>query len=95
MKGEIPHRKGKIMSGRFPVKAAKYFIISLKSLQANAMQHEIEDPVIAEAISNLGSRPLGRFGSLRRKRTNIKIVCRNKKLKKQKENKEQWKKKTR
>ena len=36
MKGEIPHRKGKIMSGRYPVKAAEYFIKLLKQLSANA-----------------------------------------------------------
>lgn len=82
MKGEIPHRKGKIMSGRFPVDASKEFIIFLKSLQANALQNGIEDAVIAEAISNMGSRPYGRFGRIKRKRTHIKLVAREKKDKK-------------
>ena len=36
MKGETPHRKGKIMSGRFPKKAAQNFIVLLKSLSSNA-----------------------------------------------------------
>ena len=36
MKGEIPHRKGKIMSGRFPIRASKRFIELLKNLQGNA-----------------------------------------------------------
>jgi len=84
MKGEIPHRKGKIMSGRFPKKASEHFIKLLKSLQANANNHEIEDSVIVEAIANIGSRPYGRFGSIRRKRTHVKIKAMEKKL---------WKKK--
>ena len=43
MKGEIPHRKGKgMMSGRYPLNAVKDFIMLLKSLKANAINHEIE-----------------------------------------------------
>jgi ribosomal protein L22 len=72
------------MSGRFPKKAAEHFIVLLKSLQANAIQNEVEDPIITKAISNLGSRPLGRFGAVKRKRTNIKLVCRERKITKQK-----------
>lgn len=79
MKGEIPHRKGKIMSGRFPKKAGEHFIKLLKSLRANAINHEIEAPVITEAIANIGARPYGRFGSVRRKRTHVKIVARTEK----------------
>ena len=89
MKGEIPHRKGKIMSGRFPIKAAKRFIILLKSLQGNANMYEIEEPIISEAIANIGERPFGRFG-IRKKRTHVKIVVRNrekKKIKKEKSEK--------
>src|SRR3989344_1677891 len=37
-KGEIPHRKGKgMMSGGYPVSAAKIFIPILKSLKGNAV----------------------------------------------------------
>jgi ribosomal protein L22 len=81
MKGEIPHRKGKIMSGRYPKKAASYFIMLLKNLASNANTHEVEDPIIFEAIPNIGQRPQGRFGSIRRKRTHIKIVAIDKKNK--------------
>ena len=77
MKGEIPHRKGKMMSGRFPGKAAKHFIILLKSLASNSIQDGLEDPVIVEAVANIGARPFGRAG-IRRKRTHIKIVAENK-----------------
>lgn len=82
MRGEIPHRKGKIMSGRFPVNASKEFIVLLKSLQGNANNHEVEEPVIVEAIANIGDRPRGRFGRWQRKRTHVKIIARSKKDKK-------------
>ncbi|MDP3992516.1 MAG: uL22 family ribosomal protein [Nanoarchaeota archaeon] len=74
MKGEIPHRKGNIMSGRFPQKAAGEFIILLKSLSANSAYHGLENPVIVEAVANIGARPFGRHG-IRRKRTHIRIVA--------------------
>jgi len=77
MKGEIPHRKGRIMSGRFPKKASEHFIKLLKSLSGNANFNEIEQPIIIEAIANIGSRPYGRFGRIRRKRTHVKIVAKN------------------
>ncbi len=80
MKGEIPHRKGKgIMSGRFPKKAAQNFIKLLKNLSANANHNGLEDPIIVEAIANIGSRPYGKFGRVRRKRTHVKIKVKEKK----------------
>ena len=79
MKGEIPHRKGRgMMSGRFPKKASEHFIGVLKSLQANANANEIENPRIVEAVANLASRPYGRFGRIRKKRTHVKLVAKNK-----------------
>lgn len=80
MKGEIPHRKGKgMMSGRYPIKTVEYFIRMLKNLRANANVNGIEEPVIIEAISNKASQPHGRFGSIRRKRTHVKIKVMEKK----------------
>ncbi len=80
MKGEIPHRKGKgMMSGRFPKKATQNFIKLLKSLLANANHNGLEDPIIVEAIANIGSRPYGRFGRVRKKRTHVKIKVKEKK----------------
>lgn len=73
MRGEIPHRKGKIMSGRYPVKATNHFIRMLKTLKANANVNGIEEPIIVEAIANKASRPYGRFGAVKRKRTHVKI----------------------
>ena len=82
MKGEIPHRRGKgMMSGRFPKRAAQRFIILLKSLSSNADTNELEEPIIVEAIANIGSRPYGRFGTIRRKRTHIQIKAKDQKKK--------------
>lgn len=78
MKGEIPHRKGRMMSGRFPEKAARQFIILLKSLSSGSAYHGLENPIIAEAVANIGYRPFGRRG-IRRKRTHIRIVAEEKK----------------
>jgi len=72
-KGEIPHRKGKIMSGRYPKKASMEFIRLLKSLQANATYVGINVPIISESISNLAPRPFGKFGAVRKKRTHVKL----------------------
>ncbi len=81
MRGEIPHRKGPGKaasgSGRYPRKAAEQFIVLLKSLSANASFNGLENPVISEAVANIGSRPYGRHG-IRRKRTHIKIIAREK-----------------
>jgi len=78
MKGEIPHRKGKrMMSGRFPEKTARNFVVLLKSLLANA--NELDEPVIVEAVANIGARPYGRFGRVRKKRTHIFLKAKEKK----------------
>ena len=79
MKGEIPHRKGKIMSGRYPKKAVEYFIKLLKSLLANSNANGLDNPVITNAVANLASRPFGRFGRVRKKRTHVSIKVKEKK----------------
>ena len=84
MKGEIPHRKGKIMSGRFPKKASEHFIKVLKSLQANSNVNGLNEPIIVEAIANIAHRPYGRFGRIRRKRTHVKIKAKEMKTKEKK-----------
>jgi len=85
MKGEIPHKHGKgIMAGRYPKYAAEHFITLLKTLSGNANVNNIEEPVIVEAFANIGERPYGRFGAVRRKRTHIKIIVKNKAKKQEK-----------
>ena len=98
MRGEIPHRRGpgKIASGsgRYPVKASKGFIILLRNLLTNANAGDMENPVITEAVANIGVRPYGKAGRVRKKRTHIKIVAHEKKSIKNKMKKKnrKWKK---
>ncbi len=74
MKGEIPHRKGNMMSGRYPVKAAGEFIKILKSLKSNAIVNELElEKYIIFCKANVGSRPYRKSGRARGKRTNVQI----------------------
>ncbi len=75
MKGEIPHRKG-MMSGRYPVNAAKVFIKLIKQLNGNASVNGIENPYISLAKANKASRPHRRGGSMRFKRTNVVLEAR-------------------
>lgn len=74
MKRELPHRKGDIMSGRYPINATKQFIIILKGLKANALNLgiEIEDKVLA-CKSNVAPRPFRKFGRTRFKRTHVTV----------------------
>jgi len=72
MKGELPHRKGKIMSGRYPINAAKEFIKLLKGLKANAIVNELElEKYVLFCKANKAARPYRRFGRTRFKRTHI------------------------
>jgi len=92
MKGEIPHKKSvkgiASGAGRYPQIATQEVMRLLKSLKGNANNHEVEEPVIVEAIANFGDRPLGRFGRWQRKRTHIVIKA---KSKMKKENKQRGK----
>lgn len=85
MRGEIPHRKGNIMSGRFPQKAAKEVILLLKSLKGNTIANDMDDPIIREVISNQASRPRGKGGSVQKKRTHMTIIAKEVQAKKIKE----------
>lgn len=75
-KGEIPHRKG-MMSGRYPVNAAKEFIYVLKGLKGNAIVNglDIEKTIIYLASANLAHRPV-RAGGKRAKRTHVFLKAR-------------------
>jgi ribosomal protein L22 len=88
MKGEYAHKKGRGMSGgAYPQRAAKHFIVLLKSLAGNANNHEILEPVIVEASANWAPAPRGRFGRVRRKRTHITLKALEMKIKENKEKK--------
>jgi len=64
-KGEIPHRKGDMMSGRYPVAAAKLFIPMLKNLKGAILFNgmDITKSRISSAYSNFAPRPQRRGGS--------------------------------
>ena len=81
------------MSGRFPIKDSKEFIIILKSLKGNTLTNNMESPIIKEAISNQASRPLGKGGRVKRKRTHVTIIAKEIKEKKKEDKKKEGKKK--
>ncbi len=58
-RGEIPHRKGPMTSGRYPIKASKLFINLLKGLKGNAIVNglELEKTRISFASPSWSSRP--------------------------------------
>lgn len=75
-KGEIPHRKGDMMSGRYPVNASKLYINILKGLKGNVLANgmDLDKTVITSSISNWSTRPQRRGGG-RFKRTNVYITA--------------------
>jgi len=86
-KGEIPHRKGNMMSGRYPVKTSKQFIPLLQSLKGNAIVNglDIDKVRIVIASPSWASRPL-RKGSVEAKRTNVILIAKEIKLNPEKRN---------
>tara|TARA_Y100000034_G_C6890919_1_gene409809 strand:+ start:1559 stop:2152 length:594 start_codon:yes stop_codon:yes gene_type:complete len=84
-KGEIPHRKGNMMSGRYPVKASKIFVALLKGLKGNIIVNGL-DPDKAQisiASASWASRPM-RSGGRQAKRTNVILRARESKKKESK-----------
>lgn len=88
-KGEIPHRKGDIMSGRYPVNAAKEFITILKGLKGNAVVNglDLEKTRIYFGCPNWASRPR-KSGGARFKRVHVVLKAKEIKV----ENKQEKKK---
>ena len=77
-KGEIPHRKGKgMMSGRYPVAAARLFIPILKTLNGNVTVNgmDLTKTRITSGSANWASRP-ARRGGQKGKRTHIILEAR-------------------
>ena len=52
-------------------------MVLLKSLAGNATYNSIEEPVIVEAVANMGVRPHGRFGRVRKKSTHVTLVAKS------------------
>lgn len=74
---EVPHRKGNIMSGRFPVNAAKAMIDLVKQLGANSNVNQIDNAIITIAKADKASRPYKKEGR-RAKRTHVYLEARDK-----------------
>jgi len=74
---EVPHRKGNIMAGRYPINTSQEFIKLLKQLKANASVNNIEAPIITIAMANRASRPY-RKGGRRAKRANVYLEVKSK-----------------
>ena len=93
-KGEIPHRKGRIMSGRYPVKASKLVINILKGLKGNAIVNglDLDKTVISESCANSARRP-ARSGGRQAKRTHLMIIAKEIKSQNQDSKKKQEAKK--
>ncbi len=81
----VGHRKGKIASGRYPMKASEYILGLVKNAEANAKNLGLGSPlIISEAIANIGVRNWhpGRIRRIKAKRTHIKLVVKEKKVSK-------------
>ena len=81
-KGEIPHRHGNIMSGRYPVNASKAFISVLKGLRGNVAVNgmAVDKAKIYFGSASWASRP-NKAGGARFKRTHIVLKAREQEVK--------------
>lgn len=79
MKGEYAHRKGRIMSGKYPIKASIEMLNLVKSLQNNANQADLENAIISTAIANKAMRPYAKGGRARKKRSHVTLIAKDKK----------------
>lgn len=74
MRGEIPHRHGNIMAGRYPMNTVHAFIGLLKSLKTNALMHDMElEKFKIFCMAHQASRPYKRFGAGKIKRSNVEL----------------------
>src|SRR3989344_245775 len=75
-KGEVPHRKGRMMSGRYPVNASKLFIKLLKGLKGNILINgmDLDKTRIVSGSANWAPRP-ARGGGRRAKRTHVTLIA--------------------
>ena len=75
---EVPHQKGKGLSGgKFPKNACNEISAIIKQVKANAQSAGIDNPVITIAQANRGSGPF-RSGGRRGKRAHIHLEVRDK-----------------
>ena len=86
--GDVGHRRGKMMAGRYPIKASKEILALVKSAESNAQSKGLSTPdlIVKHICAQKGSN-VGRFGRQRgrkAKRTHIEIILTEKKTPKKK-----------
>ena len=90
-KRNIPHRRGKIMSGRYPIKASKIILKLLNSVIANAQNKGLSSNLYISHISAHKASSQFHFSRHRgrkMKRTHLNIIVKESKLKKESKSKE-------
>lgn len=78
----VPHRKGKIGPGRYPVKASEKILLLIKSAEANAENKGMSKNLVISHISAHKGETQSRYGrkmGKKAKRTHIKIIVKEKK----------------
>lgn len=79
---EIPHRKGNIAAGGYPIKASKVILLLIKSAESNAQNKGMSSNLLISHISAHKGERQSRYGrkiGKKAKRTHIKIVVQEKK----------------
>ncbi len=79
---EIPHRKGKIATGRYPLKTSKTILDLIKTAESNAQNKGMSSKLIITHISAHKGETQSRYGrkmGRKAKRTHINIVVEEKK----------------
>ena len=74
---EMPHRKGKLANGRFPIKVCETILTNLKSAESNAKNLNLDSSLIVSHISAHKAPMQWHSGRQRRRRmknTHIKII---------------------
>jgi len=78
----VPHRKGKVGPGRYPVKASRQILSLIKSAEANAESKGMSKNLFISHISAHKGETQSRYGrkmGKKAKRTHIKIIIQEKK----------------
>ena len=78
----IPHRKGNMATGRYPINTSKTILSLIKSAEANAMNKGMSQNLIISHISAHKGQTQSRYGrkmGKKAKRTHIKIILQEKK----------------
>jgi len=79
--GSVPHRKGNIGPGRYPIKASQKILSLIKSAEANAEQKGMSKNLLISHISAHKGETQSRYGrkmGKKAKRTHIKIIIKEK-----------------